>query len=129
MIGLGLFKGLMVTLMAAIRGPVTVQYPDRKVGLLGAAKAVGLSVPRLIILAFINVVASAILTYTWPEPSSGDLWKMAGINFAVLIVSVYVVGKFLGPESAPTARFATNEPPPTPRPAGEPAGDQAGGGD
>ena len=49
MIGLGLFKGLMVTLMAAIRGPVTVQYPDRKVGLLGAAKAAGLSVPRFLL--------------------------------------------------------------------------------
>jgi formate hydrogenlyase subunit 6/NADH:ubiquinone oxidoreductase subunit I len=43
MIGLGLFNGLVVTMKAAIRGPVTVQYPDRRVGLLGAAREVGLS--------------------------------------------------------------------------------------
>ncbi len=49
MIGLGLFKGLIVTMVAAIRGPVTVQYPDRRVGLLGAAKGAGLSVPRFLL--------------------------------------------------------------------------------
>ena len=48
MIGLGLFKGLMVTLVAAIRGPVTVQYPDRHVGLPGAAKDAGLSLPQFV---------------------------------------------------------------------------------
>ncbi len=48
MIGLGLFKGLLVTLSAAIRGPVTVQYPDRKVGLPGAAKDAGLSMPQFV---------------------------------------------------------------------------------
>ncbi len=48
MIGLGLFKGLMVTLVAAIRGPVTVQYPDRRVGLPGAAKDAGLSLPQFV---------------------------------------------------------------------------------
>lgn len=38
MIGLGLAKGLGVTLRNFIRAPVTVQYPTRRVGLLGAAK-------------------------------------------------------------------------------------------
>ena len=39
MIGVGLAKGLGVTLLNLIRAPVTVQYPTRHVGLLGAAKA------------------------------------------------------------------------------------------
>ena len=43
MIGLGLLNGLIVTMKAAIRGPVTVQYPDRRVGLLGAARELGMS--------------------------------------------------------------------------------------
>ncbi len=76
----------------------------------------------LIILAFINIVASAILTFIWPDPSTTDLWKMAGINFAVMIASVYAVGALLGPGSAPSTGFARGEALPTPRPAGEPAG-------
>jgi NADH-quinone oxidoreductase subunit I len=38
MIGMGMLRGMGVTMRVAIRGPVTVQYPDRRVGLLGAAK-------------------------------------------------------------------------------------------
>ena len=76
----------------------------------------------LIILAFINIVVSAILTFIWPDPTTTDLWKMAGINMLVLIASVWAVGSLLGPGSAPTARFARGEAPPTPRPAGDPAG-------
>ncbi len=49
MIGLGLFKGLLVTLVAAVSAPVTVQYPDRRVGLLGAAKDAGLSLPQFLV--------------------------------------------------------------------------------
>ena len=76
----------------------------------------------LIILAFINIVGSAILTFIWPDPSTAELWKMAGINLIVMIASVYAVGGLLGPGSAPVAGFARGEAPPTPRPAGEPAG-------
>lgn len=38
MIGVGLAKGLGVTLLNLIRPPVTTQYPSRHVGLLGAAE-------------------------------------------------------------------------------------------
>ena len=76
----------------------------------------------LIILAFINIVGSAVLTFIWPDPSTMDLWKMAGINFAVMIVSVYAVGALLGPGSAPIAGIRRSDALPTPRPAGEPAG-------
>ena len=38
MIGLGLPRGFLVTLKNFVRAPVTVQYPDRHVGLFGAAK-------------------------------------------------------------------------------------------
>ena len=72
----------------------------------------------LIILAFINIVASAILTFIWPDPSTTDLWKMAGINLAVMIASVYAVGALLGPGSAPATGFGKGEALPRPRPAG-----------
>jgi len=42
MIGLGLPRGFVVTLKNFIRPPVTEQYPDRHVGLLGAAKEAGM---------------------------------------------------------------------------------------
>ena len=38
MIGLGLSRGFLITLKNFVRSPVTEQYPDRHVGLLGAAK-------------------------------------------------------------------------------------------
>ncbi len=41
--GLGLMKGLWITLVNFIRPPVTEQYPDRKVGLPGAAQEAGMS--------------------------------------------------------------------------------------
>ena len=43
MIGLGLPRGFLVTLKNFVRPAVTVQYPDRHVGLLGAAKEAGMS--------------------------------------------------------------------------------------
>ncbi len=43
MTGLNLLKALAVTLKNFVRMPFTVQYPDRKVGLSGAAKAAGKS--------------------------------------------------------------------------------------
>ncbi|MFW6184722.1 MAG: 4Fe-4S binding protein [Chloroflexota bacterium] len=39
--GLGLIKGLAVTMTTAFKPWVTVQYPDRRIGLLGAAKEAG----------------------------------------------------------------------------------------
>jgi NADH-quinone oxidoreductase subunit I len=43
MIGLGLPRGFLVTLKNFMRSPVTEQYPDRHVGLLGAAKEAGMN--------------------------------------------------------------------------------------
>ena len=41
--GLGLLQGLGVTLLNFFRSPTTVQYPDRRVGLLGMAKEADMS--------------------------------------------------------------------------------------
>ncbi|MAE80927.1 MAG: 4Fe-4S binding protein [Dehalococcoidia bacterium] len=43
MIGLGLPRGFLVTLKNFVRPAVTEQYPDRHVGLLGAAKEAGMN--------------------------------------------------------------------------------------
>jgi formate hydrogenlyase subunit 6/NADH:ubiquinone oxidoreductase subunit I len=43
MIGMGLPRGFMVTLKNFLRPAVTEQYPDRHVGLLGAAKEAGMN--------------------------------------------------------------------------------------
>ena len=49
MIGLGLPRGFVVTLKNFVRPAVTVQYPDRHVGLLGAAKEAGMSPLRFLV--------------------------------------------------------------------------------
>ncbi len=46
--GVGLAKGMGVTLKTLIGPAFTVQYPDRRVGLIGAARASGISTPGLI---------------------------------------------------------------------------------
>ena len=48
MIGLGLGRGFAITLKNFIRPAVTEQYPDRHVGLLGAAKEAGVNPFRFI---------------------------------------------------------------------------------
>ncbi len=40
--GLGLMRGLGITLRNFLRTPVTIQYPDRRVGLLGKAREAGM---------------------------------------------------------------------------------------
>ena len=49
MIGLGLPRGFLVTLKNFVRAPVTVQYPDRHVGLFGAAKEAGMNPFRFVV--------------------------------------------------------------------------------
>ena len=49
MIGLGLPRGFLVTLKNFFRTPVTVQYPDRHVGLFGAAKEAGMNPFRFLV--------------------------------------------------------------------------------
>ena len=46
--GTGLARGMAVTLKTLLRPAFTVQYPDRRVGLIGAARAYGVSTPGLI---------------------------------------------------------------------------------
>ncbi len=49
MIGLGLPRGFLVTLKNFVRSPVTDQYPDRHVGLIGAAKEAGMNPFRFLV--------------------------------------------------------------------------------
>ena len=49
MIGLGLPRGFLVTLKNFMRPAVTEQYPDRHVGLLGAAKEAGMNPFRFLV--------------------------------------------------------------------------------
>ena len=49
MLGLGLPRGFLVTLKNFVRAPVTVQYPDRHVGLFGAAKEAGMNPFRFVV--------------------------------------------------------------------------------
>ena len=55
MYGGGLLKGMMVTFRQLLSTPFTVQYPDRRVGLSGAASASGMSP----------------LKFLWRRPSEG----------------------------------------------------------
>lgn len=48
MLGVGILKGMGVTLKNFVRAPHTVQYPDRRVGLVGAAKHSGVSPMQLV---------------------------------------------------------------------------------
>jgi len=43
MIGLGLPRGFLITMKNFVRSPVTEQYPDRHVGLIGAAQYAGMN--------------------------------------------------------------------------------------
>ena len=49
MYGMGLLQGLLVTLRNFFRPPITVQYPDRKVGLPGAARQAGMNPVRFLL--------------------------------------------------------------------------------
>ncbi len=58
--GIGLAKGMRVTLKTILRPSFTVQYPDRRVGVMGAAKAYGMSTPGLIFKRPIKAVRAAL---------------------------------------------------------------------
>ena len=49
MMGLGLFKAMKVTMKNFARAPFTIQYPDRKVGIKGAAENEGMSVVGMVV--------------------------------------------------------------------------------
>ncbi len=47
-------------------------------------------------LTLVNLVLAAILVAIWPEPTTGQLWIMAAINWPVFFVAVFAIGKVLG---------------------------------
>ncbi len=59
MLGAGLIKGMGVTMRNFLRAPVTEQYPDRKVGPLGAAKAAGMNPAAFVIKRPVEAIKAA----------------------------------------------------------------------
>ncbi len=49
MYGAGMLQGLAVTLRNFVRPPITIQYPDRKAGLPGAARQAGMNPVRFVL--------------------------------------------------------------------------------
>jgi NADH-quinone oxidoreductase subunit I len=58
--GIGLAKGMSVTLKTLIGPAFTVQYPDRRVGVIGAARAYGMSTPGLIFKRPIKAIRAVL---------------------------------------------------------------------
>ena len=59
-------------------------------------------------LTLVNLVAMAILVAIWPEPTTEQLWIMAGVNWGVFFVAVYGVGRLLGPRPHPSRAAAAH---------------------
>jgi NADH-quinone oxidoreductase subunit H len=47
-------------------------------------------------LTLINIVVTAVLIGIWPQPTTGQLWIMAAVNWPVAIISIWLVTKLLG---------------------------------
>lgn len=47
-------------------------------------------------LTLINIIVTAILIAIWPQPTTGQLWIMAAVNWPVAIISIYLVSKLIG---------------------------------
>jgi NADH-quinone oxidoreductase subunit H len=47
-------------------------------------------------LTMINIIVTAVLIAIWPQPTTGQLWIMAAINWPVAIISIWGVSKLLG---------------------------------
>lgn len=47
-------------------------------------------------LTLVNLVLAAILVAIWPNPTTGQLWIMAAINWPVFFVAVLAIGKVMG---------------------------------
>ena len=47
-------------------------------------------------LALINLFVTAIEVQVWPDPTTGQLWIMAAINWGVMVVSIVVFANILG---------------------------------
>ena len=46
-------------------------------------------------LAIINIVVTAPMVMLWPEPTTGQIWTMSGINWAVAIGAVMTLSRLL----------------------------------
>jgi NADH-quinone oxidoreductase subunit H len=69
----------------------------------------------LLPLAAVNLGASAVLSLLWPEPGTGELWAMAGINGLVAVAALVVLGQFgprPGERPAPAASAQPGQVPP-----------------
>ncbi|MDP6272914.1 MAG: 4Fe-4S binding protein, partial [Dehalococcoidia bacterium] len=58
--GFGLAKGLGITLKTLIGPAFTIQYPDRRVGIIGAARASGISTPELVLKRPIKAIRAVL---------------------------------------------------------------------
>ncbi len=58
--GFGLAKGLGITLKTLIGPAFTIQYPDRRVGIIGAARASGISTPGLVLKRPIKAIRAVL---------------------------------------------------------------------
>ena len=46
-------------------------------------------------LAVINILVTAPMVMLWPEPTTGQIWTMSGINWAVAIGSIWTLSRLL----------------------------------
>lgn len=76
----------------------------------------------LLPLALINILVSAIEIQIWPQPTSQEMWIMAGINIPVMLGSVWVLGRILGPRPGPKPELVGLELASESRPVSELAG-------
>ncbi len=47
-------------------------------------------------LTLINILVTGILIAIWPQPTYAQLWIMAGINWVVFFISIWLISKLLG---------------------------------
>ncbi|MBT4125380.1 MAG: NADH-quinone oxidoreductase subunit NuoH [Chloroflexi bacterium] len=82
-------------------------------------------------LTMINIIVTAILIAIWPQPTTGQLWMMAAINWPVAIISIWGVSKLLGTPAydkpQPTAEAPTYPVASESIPAGSVLGAEKGG--
>lgn len=78
--GSGMAKGLYITLLNFLRSADTVQYPNRRVNLLGAAKNEGMSVVRLLLTRPIKTMKALTGQY-WVEVKLTQATRFRGNEF------------------------------------------------
>lgn len=61
-------------------------------------------------LTMINIIVTAVLIAIWPQPTTGQLWIMAAINWPVAIISIWGVSKLLGTPAYENSQPSANAP-------------------